>query len=163
MAITAQDRKYYTVGIGAMLLVVLLLGLRSSQTVKSVLADKIPYETTEIQQPQLVKEAVKGVSARDSLVACALLDGKLRDPFAQETRKPSTRRTVKAPPRVARLIEPSLAALIFDNVNPTVQITIEGERSDWLRTGDQFRGWQVAEIAAKSVKVKKGDREIVLH
>lgn len=163
MAIPQHDRKYYTVGICAMLLVVLLLGMRSMQTVKAVLADKVPLVEQEVQHPQLVKEELKGVTSRDSLVAAAVLDSSLRDPFFGAVSKHDPRSPVKAPRQAARLVEPLLTALIFDNVNPTVQISVGSERSDWLRAGDQFRGWQVAEIDANSVKVKKGDREIVLH
>ena len=163
MAIPQHDRKYYIVGIGVMLLVVLLLGTRSMRTVNAVLADKVPYVEQKVQHPQLIKKELRGVTARDSLVETALLDASLRDPFAHSVRTRAPRRTAKVPRQAARLVEPLLTALIFDNVNPTVQIRVGGERSDWLRTGDRFRGWQVAEIDASSVKVKKGDREIVLH
>jgi len=162
VAKTQQDRKYYAVGVGAMLLVVLLLGLRSKEAVQAVLNDRAPELTAETERPELVVAAVRGVAARDSMVAVAHLDAKLRDPFARDKKAPKSDRPVRRPQRVAKVIRPALSALIFDEVHPTVQITIEGERSDWLGTGDKFRGWQVAEILARSVKVKKGDKEIVL-
>ncbi len=162
MANPQHDKKYYLVGIGVMLLVVLLLGMRSKQTMNAVLADKTPLVAETVQHTQLVKEELKGVTMRDSMVVTAVLDAKLRDPFdpGQQTQRPH--KSVPKPRHVARFLRPLLAGLIFDDVSPTVQITVGSERSDWLRAGDRFKGWQVAEIDAKSVKIKKGKKEMGL-
>jgi hypothetical protein len=156
-----SDKKHYAIGIGLMLAVVLVLGVRSKATVDAVLADKAPVEAASTEHKRLVNDEMSGVTYRDSLVAIAHLAEDLIDPFLGDKALPQ-KVAAKAPPRVARLIKPRLAALIFDDVDPTVQIRVAGERSNWLHTGDRFKGWQVAEIDSKSVKVKKGDREVVL-
>jgi len=159
-----QDKKVQNLGIGIMLAVVLLLGMRSLQTVNTVLSDSHPIDEPAVVHKKLVGDDLKGVTQRDSLIAIATLDASVRDPFGPAAVEPKPRKRSRAPrPVAARVVEPLLAALIFDDINPTVQITVGKKRSDWLRAGDLFQGWQVAEIDARSVRVKKGDKEIVLH
>lgn len=161
MAIPWSDRKHYTIGIGLMLAIILVLGLRSKQTMNAVLADKIQLTTETVQHTRLITDELKGVSTRDSLVAVAQLDPNLQSPFDIDL-KTAPKNVAKAPTKAARFIRPRLAALIFDDVSPTVQIRVGGVRSQWLRPGDRFKGWKVAEIDSRSVKIKKGDREVVL-
>jgi len=156
-----SDRKHYIIGIGIMLTVVLILGVHSRATVNAVLGDKVPVAATTVAHTRLVNDELRRVTQRDQQVASAIMAEDLDDPFlSDKPRNPPM--ADKTPRKVNRLVKPRLAALIFDDVSPTVQIRIGGVRSDWLRTGDRFKGWQVADITASSVKVMKGDREVVL-
>ena len=157
-----QDRRFHVVAVLLMLFVVGFLGLRSRQVMNTVLNDDPGTTATSTAATRLVDEHLEGIADRDERVAEARLDADRRDPFSLSRSAPPPRRTTP-PPKVQRLIQPHLAALIYDDVSPTVQIRISGVRSDWLRTGDHFKGWRVAEIGSDSVKVSKGGRDVVLR
>ncbi len=155
-----KDVAFWT-GCGAVLLFVLVLGLRCGQTVSAVLSAR--------GQPTPEAKAAGGtgtadafeIARRDSLVAAATPGERnpFRDPPPRErapTRRPETPRPVSEPP-------PSLRALLYDTVNPSVQLAVGNSASGWLLEGDVFKGWTVAAITPTSVTVTRGNRSLVLN
>ena len=67
-----------------------------------------------------------------------------------------------APAEVKKLVGPALSALLYDHRDPTTQITVDGERSGWLRPGDTFRGWTVTAISPRTVTITKGGKVVIL-
>lgn len=158
-----QDRRFHVAAVLLMLFVVGLLGLRSRQVMNTVLNDGTTATATAATSTRLVDERLEGIADRDLRIAEARLDTERRDPFSLSKSAPAPRRAATPPPKVRRLVQPHLAALIYDEVSPTVQIRIGGARSEWLRAGDRFKGWRVAEIGSDSVKVSKDGRDVVLR
>ncbi len=69
---------------------------------------------------------------------------------------------VDGPPEVRKLVGPALSALLYDHRDPMTQISVDGERSGWLRPGDTFRGWRVAAITPRAVTITKGGKQVIL-
>jgi hypothetical protein len=156
MATDITSDKTLRMSLAFMALLVLVLGLRSQKTVTSVLTLDHASHTASVQTPTGDLDLVR-IDERDRRIAEAKPTG--RDPFLQRETKP---RTVKVPVELREVLAPSLGALLYDNVNPSAQISIEGERSEWLRQGDEFKGWTIKSITPESVTITKGRDTIVL-
>lgn len=146
--------------LGVLLMVLIILGLRSYQVGVLVLP-------SEIQSPA---EATIGRAADTPMLSLAYKDSLLstaeacdRNPFGPP---PARRRT---PPRVRQEKPepedetPSLAALLYDNVEPAVQLKYKTSVSTWLREGESFRGWVIVEISSNSVTILKDGKSVVLE
>ncbi len=156
MAQDLQEKRTFRIGLAVMLVLVLVLALRSQRTVSAVLAN-----------PAVAAEAAAAVPGddvdmasldrRDSLIAAAQPVG--RDPFSARRTEPTERVTRQI---VAVATAPTLSALLFDHVNPSTQINVEGQRSGWLHQGETFQGWRVTAITSDTVTITKGGETIVL-
>lgn len=159
-----RDRRQLMAGLGVMLALVGYLALRSHQTVNTVMSPKLVAISTSSQQAELIGAELKSVPDRDDQVAAATFEGRFRNPFVvRPVQHPMEELPEPVAAKIDSVLPPHLAALIYDDIGPTVQIRIEGERSDWLRAGDRFKGWQVAKIDSKSVKISKGGKDVVLR
>jgi hypothetical protein len=58
---------------------------------------------------------------------------------------------------------PELGALLYDTINPQVQLRISGVSSGWLSEGAVFHGWVVEAIQRDAVTVQKQGERIVLR
>jgi hypothetical protein len=147
------------IGYAALALALLVLGAQVRQTVLTVLSARggaggVGAAATDSGTP-----GWRSVAERDSLVDRARMGP--RDPF----RPAAVRAAVRAPgaaPAPERAPDPKLGSLLFDNVAPSVQLTIGTRRSGWLRTGEVFEGWRVVEISRVLVRVTDGTRTLVL-
>lgn len=53
------------------------------------------------------------------------------------------------------LVPPTVRMILYDKVNPTVRIDVEGQSSGDLHVGDSFKGWTVVSIKSGTVEVAK--------
>ncbi len=60
-------------------------------------------------------------------------------------------------------MRPKLRTLLYDDVNPSAQISYKGDRSNWLHVGDEFRGWKIDDITKDTVTVSRRSRRYVLR
>jgi hypothetical protein len=147
-------------GIFLLVLVGAWLGLRSGLLMLAVLGLKgqVTRVVTPPNDPSLDQASL--AAARDSLLVRAR-PGE-RDPFRGpelSDRAFSPARAISQGPEAP----PVLRASLFDNVNPpSVQISQEGETSEWLHRGDSFRGWVVSDLQPDSIRISKGGRSVVL-
>jgi hypothetical protein len=131
-----------------------LLGLRSERAVSSVLAgpgfDILAAGTQSGGIPDLDRLAVK-----DSLLAAA--EPSARDSFSDPPPPPRPAR--KATPSKPKTVvvpqppQPHLQALLYDHVDPAVQLRVGGKTSEWLSVGADHGGWKILEITSGSVVV----------
>lgn len=96
-----------------------------------------------------------------------------RDPFGNPPKKISWSKPnnvksgegIPAPsaPAPKKVTPPTLRALLFDTVNPSVKLTRNGEVSGWLHLGDSFGGWKISEITPAGATVERDGKAIVLE
>lgn len=103
---------------------------------------------------------LRSLEIRDSLLAEAL--PATRDPFKNAPPPLSGRTTPATATATAYRPVPILRALLFDTVNPSVQLSLGERTSEWLHKGDGFRGWTVTEITPTSVELSCQGKRIVL-
>lgn len=157
MSMQMKSDKTLRLGLGFMVLLVLVLGLRSGKTVSTVLAMDHAVQAEPVQTPTDDIDLAQ-IDARDRRIAEATpVD---HDPFRRPGAPQAPRERRSRAPR--EIVAPSLGALLYDNVNPSAQISIQGERSDWLRQGDEFKGWTVRSITPQSVTITNGRETVVL-
>lgn len=136
-----------------------ILGLVATSSVRSVSAGfgKVaaqPGSPTDSASPS-------ALAARDSLLAGARAGA--RDPFRAPTAPQSqTDGTSVRKQETALAGTPVMRALLYDNVNPLVQIGIGSVTSGWLHKGDRFQGWTVVEINSTSVRLARSGESVVL-
>jgi len=155
MAQDLQDKRTFRIGLAVMLVLVLVLALRSQRTVSAVLAKPAAAAVTTAGGEIGVDMA--SLARRDSLIVAAQLVA--RDPFNARRTRPTAQVQQR---EVAVTAAPSLSALLFDHVNPSTQINVEGQRSGWLHQGETFQGWTVAAITSDAVTITRGGETIVL-
>jgi len=165
------DRAFPMV-VGAIILCILYFALRTERTVTEVLriqssgqgvsSNAAAGQTAPGQRatgPARTRQLLREISERDSLIAASVPRG--RDPFARPVAAPRPAPAAAAAPTFVEA-QPALRAIVFDEVDPNVQISIDGRTSPWLRPGDVFEGWRVIRITAGSVHLYKGDRLVEL-
>lgn len=153
-----QERTAFRIALALIMLLVVGLGVRSGKTVDAVLTYQ-PDTVGSVAAPAIGDGIdLDAVARRDSILAATSVQD--RDPFTAlaAAPKPKPKRVRRAP----KIVNPTLNALLFDNVNPMVQISIAGERSGWLHKEEEFRGWRVTRIAKDSVEVRNKKRSVVL-
>lgn len=156
-----HESRNHRLSIVIMFVLVGLLGMRSAKTTRVVLT---PVAGTIDSVQSLLPQGlnIMAIGHRDSMIALAA--PARRDPFREKTDPPKQRVHVS---RTRREQKPKrqkleLGALLYDNINPTAQVSIDGKRSGWLRQGDVFQGWTVAVITTDTVTLTKGRDRIVL-
>ncbi len=102
----------------------------------------------------------QGPAAKDSLLSAVSLLGSRSIP-RRAGAKSDGGVAPRATPSEART-PPDLRALLYDNVNPSVQLSSGATTSGWLHKGDSFLGWTVVEITATSIRISRGGESIVL-
>ncbi len=151
-----QDKRSFRVGLAIMLALVLVLALRSQRTVSAVLANPAVAAAAPAEAVAAGVD-MAALDRRDSLIAAA--QPVARDPFSARRTQP----TERAPRQIeAVATAPTLSALLFDHVNPSTQINVEGQRSGWLHQGETFQGWTVSAITSDAVTITKGGDTVVL-
>ena len=145
--------------LGLLLAVGLVLGFLADRAVRTVLAGH--RGATESVAEPAGSAALRTPATEDSLLALATPG--LRDPFRAPP-APRSDRTVAAPSQAPSQLTgtPVVRALLYDNVNPTVQIGIGSVTSGWLHAGDLFQGWTVVEISSTSVRITRNGESVVL-
>ena len=58
-------------------------------------------------------------------------------------------------PEPAGPIFPTVRAIVYDQIHPSVRLADGEHVSGWLRQGDSFRGWTITQITAQSVRIQK--------
>jgi hypothetical protein len=156
----ATSRKTFWIAYCVLCVGVAVLGLRSERTIASVLAGAWG-DSAGHQSSQATPSATSlQLQVKDSLLVQARIGE--RDPFKPPVvKRAPTRKRRPAPPKPEP--KPSLQTLLFDNVDPSVQLRLGGEPSGWLHVGDKFSGWTVVEITATSATIVKKDQSVVLH
>ena len=159
MANGTQRNRQLWLGFALLVLVGVLLGLKTQQAVSLVLGAKNRVSIGNSFQPAPEGALLAQVANRDSLLEdTGSLD---RDPFRNPiVWKPSKVRTDK-PEKDGEAV-PILRALLYDNVNPSIQLSTGAVTSGWLRKGDSFQGWVIVEIGPDSVRISKNDENVVL-
>ena len=142
----------FAFGLGALVLVSLLIGIRVGETVRDVLGGPRSASSAFAALSPPAIAPIDTASAPDAVP--------LRDPFRRETPAPKRRPVDPAPTKPPVL--PTLRSLLFDETNPTVQIMVGAAVSGWLRPGETFQGWQILEIGPTSVRVANNGRMITL-
>ncbi len=142
---------------GVVLVVGVILAILAGRSVQGVLSVRM---TGDPPAGGAAGSAAAPVGDPDNSVASATVSG--RDPFRPPPApRPEGQASVRQP--VQKVTEPPVVrALLYDNVNPTVQIGIGGETSGWLHIGDLFEGWTVVDITATSVRVSRDGESVVL-
>jgi len=158
--------RLFWLALASFALVLLIQGFRTSHVV-SVLLDRTDRETVRKQAGERKPDALLAmVDQKDSLVVAAT--GAERNPFGDppRPRRPRVERPQNQapapPPRPVEEKPPTLRTLLFDRVNPSVQLRDASRSSGWLHVGDTFDGWLVEEILENSVRISKGSRSVVL-
>jgi hypothetical protein len=138
-------------------IVCVLLGFRSYQVADAVL---VTHQQTDAVADAASSGNTDGpaahqVSGGSSSRPCG------RNPFGAPSggRPVRDEVTYNAPPEEA----PELRALLFDAVDPSVQISVfDTLQSGWLRQGGRFMGWTVTKIERSSVTVAKAGKSVIL-
>jgi hypothetical protein len=142
---------------GMLFVLSMLLVVRAAGLVGAVLtpaaAPHLPTTQSGSQDPGTV---VAGSDSTDGLQTGP------RNPFTDPPAPARPRRVRRAPAPAPRPEVPSLRALLYDTVNPSVQLRTSREDSAWLHVGETFDGWTVAEITAASVTIVRDDQRVVL-
>jgi len=143
---------------GLLVLGVALLAIRSAQTVESVLAaSRRPAAASIAPAPASMGTGL--LATRDSLLAESRRGP--RDPFRPPPPPPRTPER-RRPPAEPTPVRPEMRALLFDKVEPSVQLRVGAAESGWLHQGDSFQGWTVVAITASSVELHSGKQTVVL-
>jgi hypothetical protein len=158
----SQGGSGFWVGCGVLLLVGIFLALRGTHAVSEILSGKHRQGADPIQLARAWKADAAAVALKDSLLISALPAE--RDPFRNPPPvkptsiwKPPSKDPVKKPLEV-----PTVRAVLYDNVDPSIKLSIGGSTSTWLHKGDHYRGWMVVEITPTATLVAQGDESVVL-
>ena len=136
----------------------LYLGVRSERAVHGV--RQTPFARLAAAEDSSlggIRADLRRVSQSESLLA--VRPGRIVDPFAPRIEPAHAAAVSRAEEPV---VIPTLGGLMYDSVAPVVQLRIGSRRSDWLRPGDVFEGWRVAEVRPASVRIQKNGRTVDL-
>ncbi|MBM3318924.1 MAG: hypothetical protein FJY75_13835 [Candidatus Eisenbacteria bacterium] len=157
--------RLFSLGIPALALVALLLGLRNHQVVGAVLSRGEPAVLEMQGNGRGTDGDIAELARRDSLVAAASAGN--RDPF-----RPRAPAAAESPGRGAGAARPReepqpappprISSLLYDDVRPSVQLRIGPETSGWLHEGEIFHEWTVMRITPTTVTLASGERTVVL-
>jgi hypothetical protein len=154
-----NDRRGFWFGLALLALVGLFLGIRAGGAVRTVMGGRGWAATHPVGSTSTGVRG-QGSAAKDSLLSA--VGSPERDPFRDAPAPRAEGGFIqKAAPSEAR-VPPDLRALLYDNVNPSVQLSSGATTSGWLHKGDSFLGWTVVEITATSIRISRGGESIVL-
>ncbi len=133
----------------------LFLAFRAWTAAQTVLA---PPATARIAAAGEEAPLIQTARERDAAVT-GEPDAK-RDPMHWP---PAPRRVVpRTPAEPPPLVPPRVSMILVDQVNPTVRILVDGQRSGDLHVGESFRGWTVVSIRSGNVTVSKDGETFTL-
>ena len=157
MAFRGTGQTAGTLAIALLLVVVAVLATRSYQAARIVLGPARAGDTGVSHQEG--NKVVEALAWSDSLIAAA--DPGARNPF---TSPPARRRSSNPAPATPEETpaDPTLGALLFDTLQPTIQLKLRGKTSEWLNQGDTFSGWTVKDIRPQTVVLEKDGRLLFL-
>jgi len=159
MALRVQRDRGFRVGFALLVTIGIFLGFKTQQAISLALGAMNRVSVDSGSRPLADRMVLAQIADRDRLLAAT---GSLeRDPF-RSPRDSHVDRNPTPQRRESTGGVPVLRALLFDNVNPSVQLSIGAHTSDWLREGDSYEGWVVMEIGVDSVRISKGDQSLVL-
>jgi hypothetical protein len=147
--------------IGLLALLGIFLAVRTEHAVGLVLARRHAQQAPPVSGSDL-SARISAMAAKDSLGAAAQPGA--RDPF----RDPPARTlapvfgAVAGRPLTAAELSPVARAVLFDRVDPRVQLSVGPEVSAWLRPGDAFQGWTVVRITRATITLAQGERQLIL-
>jgi len=158
----ARDQRNHRFWLGFALLVVVgvFLGLKVHQAISLVLGAKYNASAGSGSRSTVEKDLLAQAAGRDSLLKED--DSFPRDPFRSPSTSTVSRRQTPQPQQETEAPPPVLRALLYDNVNPSVQLSVGSMTSDWLLEGDTFEGWVIEGIGPDSVRLSKDDESVVL-
>ncbi len=150
-----NQRGAATVAVLILLITGLFLVFRAWTAARLVLS---PVETSRTMAAPGEAPLVQSALDRDAAVAAEPDPG--RDPMHWPPAPPAPRHRgpVEPPPLVA----PRVSMILVDQVNPTVRILVEGQRSGDLHIGESFKGWTVVSIRSGAVTVTKDGENFTL-
>jgi len=161
-------RRVYTrlnaarIGYAALVVIVVLFGLhcRKIMVTLSRAADRDTQTAGAAGRAGVSPAQI--LAQRDSVVE-ASVPGR-RDPFRPPPAAPAPRVSAAVVERATDLPkpDPTLGVLLYDRVSPQVQLRVGPRTSGWLRAGESFEDWTVAQIGPTSVKVTNGSRVLEL-
>jgi hypothetical protein len=132
------------------------LALRCWSAVQAMTA---PPPRAEVASPEGSAALVAQAEARDGMPAQA--GPPERDPFHRvRVTPPRPARTTRAAPAEPAL--PVLRMILYDEIRPEVQFSVDGDLSGRLHPGQSFRGWTVRSISTRSCVVEKDGRSLTL-
>jgi hypothetical protein len=143
-----------------LLVILILLGLRSYQVGTLMLPSGI-QPTTAAAAAQEADSTMLSLAYKDSILSTT--EACDRNPFSAPRARRRTPPPVRQQDPEPEEGPPSLAALLYDNVEPAVQLKYKSSVSTWLRKGDSFRGWVILEISPNSVTILKDGESVVLE
>jgi hypothetical protein len=164
MGKTTSDTRSFWTGLIALLLVGLFLAVRTERGVSMVTAARADAPIAKDAEAASQRALLADLDAKATRVRAAFASE--RDPFRDppvvrdETAAPAAPARPAPPPRTP---PPGLRAVVYDQVNPSVQLSSGARTSDWLHQGDVFQGWKIEKIESKSVTVSRSGEIAVLR
>lgn len=151
-----EQRGAATVSVLMLAAAGMYLLVRSWTAVHVVMAPPVtPTPSGGLGQVPLVAEA----QARDEVLS--RVETPERDPF--RAARTTFRRPVRnTPPPPAEEPPPALSMVLYDQVSPEVQFSVDGAYSGRLKVGQSFRGWTVMSISSRSCVVAKNGKTFTL-
>ncbi len=154
--------RFFWLGCGLVGIVLLILVFRCERAVTSVVSTHSAAEQQALAPASSGGTIYAMVAMKDSLIASA---GSVeRDPFlvveapkpkpAPRKARPAKKRRLPAPPR--------LTAILFEEADPMVKITVGSTVSGWLRNGEVYKGWTIVKIEETTVEVHDKHRTVNL-
>jgi len=163
MRFIASSMRSFWAAVGICLVVTLFLGVRAEQAVSTVLAAQGEQGLPPLSAAAGLADIAR-LASKDSLLASVPLAAP--DPFFSPEPQPVSAPGI-APPRLetaaaqgSQALEPALRAVLEDGASSSAQISLGAVTSRWLRAGDEFQGWTVVEISARTVTLRSPSGEI---
>jgi hypothetical protein len=164
-----REERGFWVGLAALLLAGIFLGVRTERGVSAVLAAQSGGGSTATGDADgpAMRTLLAELDAKSARIEQATAAD--RDPFREPAPKleaqtaPSPAPPRPAPPPPPPRVPPSLGALLYDEVNPSVQLRVGTLTSDWLHRGENFKDWTVVEIRPGAVTVSQDGDTVVLR
>jgi hypothetical protein len=160
-----SDARNFWIGLIALLLVGLFLAVRTERGVSMVTATRPDAPIAKDAEAASQRALLADLDAKAARVRTAIAGERdpFRDPpvFRSEAASADAAPARPAPP--PRVPPPGLRAVVYDQVNPSVQLSSGARTSDWLHQGDIFQGWKIEKIESKSVTVSRNGEIAVLR
>ncbi len=157
--LAGKNNRALVVGYVVVLLMVVFLGVRTEQTVAAVLGGSAQAKV-EPKQDSAGARILAEIERRYQQLAEALPS--LRDPFRDPPvpRSEPQRSRRRTPPPQPTVVYPTIRSLLYDEINPSVKLSVGDQASGWLHVGSTFQGWTVREITAEGVRVADRDGKL---
>ncbi len=158
---TPQPRVSW-IAIGLLVLIGIFLAARTEHAVGLVMARRHAGSVAPLAPSSDLSARISAQAAKDSLLSAALAGE--RDPFrdAPAHRMATTPGTAAGSSAAQGELAPVARAVLFDRVDPRVQLSVGPQVSAWLRPGDRFKGWAVVRITPATITLAQGEQQLTL-